>query len=149
MTLIFPFVNVIDTGDGGGKDCFLVKCIEDWYERKGNCGKDGMKKNSKIHGTAFKLLDLCKGNIKSYLVTYMAQEIHKFRADARTARVFEVSCYSALIIYYLDGRCLRGFWWGREQSIGCRSLRDLSTETTFQSVWKHINVLKTSVHVSS
>lgn len=66
-----------------------MKCMEDWYERKGSCGEDGMRKPIKF----MLLLSVgCKGNTKRYLVTCIAQEIHKLRADARAARVLEVPC---------------------------------------------------------
>lgn len=38
----------------GGKDYFFVKCMEDWYERKGSCGEGGMRKPVKFMVLHFK-----------------------------------------------------------------------------------------------
>lgn len=79
-----------------------MKCMEDWYERKSSCGEDGMRKPIKF----IVLLHAgCKGNAKRYLVTCMAQKIHKLRADSRAARVLEVLGFNNI---YLPDLGIRG-----------------------------------------
>lgn len=45
---------------GGGEAYFCVKCMGDWYERKGGCGEDGIRKPKKFILLHFKCLIYAK-----------------------------------------------------------------------------------------